>query len=178
MGLDMIHYKFRKGNFDMRKCITYTMSTILFMTILLGKTSVYSGQLYNENLLKGIKSFYLIFLVEEVGELTRANVKNDVVSKLTESNIKIDRSSNDILEVYVDTFYNSKKPEVIAFNFRISVKRHATLTYKKYYVAATVWEETYSGMSHVSNIRRIRDDIKGVVDVFLIDYMKANPKKR
>ena len=114
--------------------------------------------------------------VEEVGDLKKSQIMNDVELKLLQSNIKITDNSDYLLGIFV---YSTKQPQIdaILYSVHIEFDQLVKLLDSRRVINTTTWSKSYYGITPLSKSYNVRDAVKDLLDEFLLDYLKANPVK-
>ena len=114
--------------------------------------------------------------VEEVGDLKKSQIMNDVELKLLQSNIKITDNSDYLLGIFV---YSTKQPQIdaILYSVHIEFDQLVKLLDSRRVINTTTWSKSYHGITPLSKSYNVRDAVKDLLDEFLLDYLKANPVK-
>ena len=114
--------------------------------------------------------------VEEVGDLKKSQIMNDVELKLLQSNIKITDNSDYLLGIFV---YSTKQPKIdaILYSVHIEFDQLVKLLDSRRVINTTTWSKSYHGITPLSKSYNVRDAVKDLLDEFLLDYLKANPVK-
>ena len=136
-----------------------------------------SGAEYSVRGLEGVGSDGLLVIVEEYpGEKQTAKaIKKQVELRLLQSGIKIGGKSTRSA-LYVNPHGNSSGGKATGlFYLMVEVKRPVNFKHqeKEYETRAIVWDT--GGYVGRDNIRKAIDVM---MDMFLVDYLKANPKKK
>ena len=127
--------------------------------------------------LEGIAKDGMGILVEELSKLDKTlnkkPIENQVKLRLVQAGIKINKDADSRLDINATPIYVSEKT-IMAYVLWAYLSRDVTFEAngKKYERVAAVW--AIHGIYGKDNLR---EGINTIMDKFLLDYLKANPKK-
>jgi hypothetical protein len=172
------------------------LAIAIYFSLLFASHEVTSRELIQ---LKNIKKVMIVVKkldskLENSG-LTSDQIKTDVELKLRLAGINVFSSQKEPTHPYlyvVITTYQPSDPNLsylLAFNGRLELHQLVVLTDAKgdpilitttkggkLSISASTWEANVTGIIDNRNTAGIRDMVKDLVDLFLNDYLSANPK--
>jgi hypothetical protein len=132
--------------------------------------------------LEGIDTLRIIveFLPSDFSNLglSESLIRTDLELKLRLAKIPITYGLNST-HIYLQVSgHKLENPNIIAsiYDITFRVKEEATLSRNKKFAFAEIWENGYIGISPNNELStNVRNRIKDIMDMFLNDYLKANP---
>ncbi|MBW2249117.1 MAG: hypothetical protein JRF60_00420 [Deltaproteobacteria bacterium] len=149
---------------------------MFFIVIMLLPLNVYSIDLTGPGSLTGIESMGLVIQFKEIGNLTKKQIKDDVKLKLLKSNIKVVNSSNNYLHVEASAF-KEDDIGIVIYKIKISFIQDTEITRNNMFFPSITWCNGNFGILDIDAVQNIRDSVKDFLNLFILDYLKANPVK-
>ena len=139
-------------------------------------SNVYSGILGQNTNLKGLDSFYLIVDVPELNKLKP--IENDVKLKLIQSGIEVNKKALNMLYINISVFQIPRLEKIMLYTIDVSIRRRVRKMDSDDVIFAEIWEYGSTGSVPIAFVEAIRKPVKEVLDKFIGDYLKVNPKQK
>ncbi|GEM_PF-314141 len=117
----------------------------------------------------------------EVHGLTRQQIKTDVELSLRRNGIRVLTKEEITERQGMPQIYVNVNPVIsgrfVAYDISLELRQNVILfrDQTKVVFGATTWREGTTGILNLSNIRDIREEVKGLVDMFSDDFLAVNP---
>jgi hypothetical protein len=173
------------GRKDMRDGVSKTVVALLVFLLLPGVS--HAAEYQKREALVGLKGMSVV--VERIRPrdvhlgLTSAQIKTDVEVRLRKAGVKVltekewlETSGKPFLYVNIDASKNPNNPSTVFFTIRVELTELVTID-RGLRVGAAIWETGIKGVAGIQDIRKIRDCLGDLVDIFINDYLAANPKR-
>ena len=136
---------------------------------------------YTRESLKGLKGVRVVIEnidpeVERAG-LTKASIRTDVELKLRLAGIPVLSEKTYGPFLYVQTAVFPSRSGYWPFCIIVALHQDVILARdRSIFVPANSWDVTYVGLVGKGSARKVRDEIKDMVDDFINAYLSVNPK--
>jgi len=151
---------------------------VFFIVMMMVPINGYSQIVYQKGSLKGIKSFDINFGVDEIGNLKEGVIRNDVKKLILQSGITIDEEAKGVLNIGVQTHQNKDKYKLVVYVISISFTQFVKTFNSNILIDAITWNSTEFGLVSIKKVETLRQNIKDLVDEFIVDFLEENPKKK
>jgi hypothetical protein len=145
---------------------------------MLSPLNTYSNVGGQKGNLKGISSFNIQFYIEEVYNLKKDPIINDVKLKLFQSEFNIDKKSPNYLIITVSIVNSPNLEHIVAADVSLSLHTLVKKSISNDAIHAIIWETRRYGMVGIDKVYTLRRVVNDLVDVFIVDYLETNPKKK
>ena len=153
------------------------MKKLLLLLLLFGFSAIGADRpIISSTGLEGIAEYGINITVEDYSnkdkDFDKKAIGNQVRLRLLQAGIKFNHDANTFLVINAQPVISGK--ELVGYSLSIGARRivEFNVNGKKYRKFATVWSK--GGLVPP----KLRDAINEDMDQFLLDYLKANPKKK
>jgi len=136
----------------------------------------YSQIIDQKGNLKGIKYIELGWDIQEIGNLNKESMINDIKLKLLQSGIKIADRAKHLLHISVLTFQPEEEIQKIIFLIEVSIHQPVRRLEADEMIIAMSYQNKMYGYVGKNKADELRKYVKDRIGQFIVDYLKANPK--